>query len=100
MEHLNNYLQNQGYENTILYDPSGYDVNALTTVSDLKSVSTHLLEKQWFRDIVSKSNYTLLYLTEVRRHGGILILFLTKHQNITMKMLKVSRQVPYLMTII
>ena len=27
MEHLNNYLQNQGYENTILYDPSGYDVN-------------------------------------------------------------------------
>ena len=35
-----------------------YDVNALTTVSDLKSVSTHLLEKQWFRDIVSKSNYT------------------------------------------
>ena len=45
MEHLNNYLQNQGYENTILYDPSGYDVNALTTVSDLKSVSTHLLEK-------------------------------------------------------
>ena len=58
MEHLNNYLQNQGYENTILYDPSGYDVNALTTVSDLKSVSTHLLEKQWFRDIVSKSNYT------------------------------------------
>lgn len=27
-------------------------------------------------------------------------LFLTKHQNITMKMLKVSRQVPYLMTII
>lgn len=29
-----------------------------------------------------------------------LILFLTKHQNITMKMLKVSRQVPYLMTII
>lgn len=37
---------------------SGYDVNALTTVSDLKSVSTHLLEKQWFRDIVSKSNYT------------------------------------------
>ena len=42
----------------------------------------------------------LLYLTEVRRHGGILILFLTKHQNITMKMLKVSRQVPYLMTII
>ena len=48
---------------------------------------------------------TQFYMTqadmmEVRRHGGILILFLTKHQNITMKMLKVSRQVPYLMTII
>ena len=47
-----------------------------------------------------ESSLSLLYLTEVRRHGGILILFLTKHQNITMKMLKVSRQVPYLMTII
>ena len=49
---------NCDFGDIILYDPSGYDVNALTTVSDLKSVSTHLLEKQWFRDIVSKSNYT------------------------------------------
>lgn len=39
-------------------------------------------------------------LIENMTAGGILILFLTKHQNITMKMLKVSRQVPYLMTII
>ena len=36
----------------------------------------------------------------LKNDNYILILFLTKHQNITMKMLKVSRQVPYLMTII
>lgn len=48
-------------------------------------------------DSIVPANYEAIQL---RRHGGILILFLTKHQNITMKMLKVSRQVPYLMTII
>lgn len=57
MEHLNNYLQKQGYDNTILYDPSGYDVNSLTTVIDLKAVVANLLENQWFRDIVSESDY-------------------------------------------
>lgn len=63
--------------------------------SETNSTSSNGLEILFQRVIIQ-----LLYLTEVRRHGGILILFLTKHQNITMKMLKVSRQVPYLMTII
>lgn len=55
---LNKYLQEQGYNDTILYDPSGYDMSALTTVIDLKTVAERLLEKAWFRDIVCQSSYT------------------------------------------
>ena len=41
-----------------MYDPSGYDMDALTTVLDLNSVVNQLLEFQWFRDIISQSSYT------------------------------------------
>lgn len=58
MENLNKYLQEQGYEDTILYDPSGFDTEARTTVLDLKKVVKKLLEHQWFRDIVSQNYYT------------------------------------------
>jgi len=57
MEHLNDYLQEQGYDDTVLYDPSGFDTEARTTTLDLKKVVESLLEYQWFRDIVSKSSY-------------------------------------------
>lgn len=57
MEHLNDYLQEQGYDDTVLYDPSGFDTEARTTALDLKKVVESLLEYQWFRDIVSKSSY-------------------------------------------
>ena len=58
MDSLNTHLQEKGYTNTVLYDPSGYDMDALTTVSDLNSVVNQLLEFQWFRDIISQSSYT------------------------------------------
>lgn len=58
MENLNSYLQEQGYEDTVLYDPSGFDTEARTTVLDLKKVVEKLLEYQWFRDIVSQTSYT------------------------------------------
>ena len=57
MEHLNDYLQEQGYDDTVSYDPSGFDTEARTTALDLKKVVESLLEYQWFRDIVSKSSY-------------------------------------------
>ena len=50
-------MQEKGYSNTILYDPSGYDIDALTNVLDLNAVVNQLLEYQWFRDIVSQSSY-------------------------------------------
>lgn len=58
MKNLNSYLQEQGYEDTVLYDPSGFDTEARTTVLDLKKVVKKLLEYQWFRDIVSQTSYT------------------------------------------
>lgn len=58
MDSLNAHMQESGYANTILYDPSGYDMDALTTVLDLNSVVNELLEFQWFRDMVSQSSYT------------------------------------------
>ena len=38
MENLNLHLQQQGYLDTVLYDPSGFDMEALTTTLDLKEV--------------------------------------------------------------
>lgn len=60
MDKLNEYLQEQGYNNTKLYDPSGYDTKAQTTVLDLSKVVKKLLKNQWFRDIVSKTSYTAI----------------------------------------
>lgn len=57
MEHLNGYLRKQGYDHTKLYDPSGFDIQAYTTVLDLKEVVKKLIQHQWFRNIVSKSTY-------------------------------------------
>lgn len=58
MENLNIYLKEQGYGGTALYDPSGFDINARTTASDIKTVTDRLLEYQWFRSIVSQDYYT------------------------------------------
>ncbi len=58
MKSLNNYLKEHDYKDTILYDPSGFDIEARTTVLDLKEVVMNLLKNQWFRDIVSQSSYT------------------------------------------
>lgn len=58
MQNLNSHLQENGYKNTILYDPSGFDTEARTTVLDLKKIVKELLEFQWFREIVSQSSYS------------------------------------------
>ena len=60
MNKLNEYLKEEGYNDTKLYDPSGYDPKAQTTVSDLSKVVKKLLKYQWFSDIVSKTSYTAI----------------------------------------
>ena len=59
-EYINKYLEKEGYVNTKLYDPSGYDMDAQTTVLDLAKLVKKLLKHQWFRDIVSQSSYTAI----------------------------------------
>ncbi len=57
-KNLKTFLEQNGYTNTKINDPSGYDSDAYTTAQDLKKVTTNLLEHDWFRDIVSKHSYT------------------------------------------
>ncbi len=57
MENLNHYLEKNGLKNTVLYDPSGFDMEAKTTVSDLTKVTQQLLKKKWFRKIISQNTY-------------------------------------------
>ena len=57
MENLNQHLQELGYKETVLYDPSGYDIKAHTTVWDMKKVTDRLLENPWFREMVSQHMY-------------------------------------------
>lgn len=58
MESLNTHLKKQGYRGTKLNDPSGFDMEATTTTSDLRRVVGKLLQYQWFQKIVSESSYT------------------------------------------
>lgn len=58
MNCLNTHLQEKGYKNTVLYDPSGFDQEVVTTASDLAAVTERLLEYKWFRDMVSQNVYT------------------------------------------
>ena len=60
MTGLNQHIAEIGCTGTALYDPSGFDWEARTTVLDLKTVVDRLLENSWFRDIVCQSSYTAI----------------------------------------
>lgn len=57
LEDLQSHLQKQGWTDTRLYDPSGYDFEGTTTAADLKEVCDLLLKESWFRNIVSQHSY-------------------------------------------
>lgn len=56
-EALKEYLSDNGYNHTYIYDPSGYDFEGSTNAYDIKKVVEHLLTNNWFRQIVSQSEY-------------------------------------------
>lgn len=58
MHGLQEHLPGIVCSDTVLYDPSGFDLEARTTVLDLKIVADRLLEKDWFRDTICQSRYT------------------------------------------
>ncbi len=57
MEHLRRYLRQQGYADTVLYDPSGFDEESYTTAEDLCAVTERLLEYRWVREMVGQLWY-------------------------------------------
>lgn len=63
MNGLNAYIRKMGYKDTVLNDPSGFDLDATTTVMDLTKCVEHLLENDWIREIVSDRNY-VVYLPD------------------------------------
>lgn len=60
MKKLNLYLKSQGYNDTKLFDPSGYDSDARTTVLDIEKVVKKLIKYDWFRKIISQFTYTAI----------------------------------------
>ena len=58
MEGLGRHLEELGCDDTVLYDPSGFDEEARTTALDLVRVAGRLLEQPWFREMVCQSSYT------------------------------------------
>jgi len=54
---LNEYLEEKGYKDTVINDPSGFDYDARTTVIDIKKSVDNLIKNKWLRNIVSTSDY-------------------------------------------
>lgn len=52
------YLQKNNYTRTALYDPSGFDYEATSSVMDIKRVTENLLKNAWFRNIISQESYS------------------------------------------
>ena len=58
MKKLNEHLREKGYQDTVLYDPSGFDTDAMTTALEVQTITAELLEYGWFRNIISQGFYT------------------------------------------
>ncbi|MDO4605581.1 MAG: hypothetical protein Q4B23_06360 [Helcococcus sp.] len=52
------YLKQNNYYSTSLYDPSGFDYDAKSSVDDIKRVTINLLKNDWFRDIIYQGSYS------------------------------------------
>lgn len=54
---LNKYLKANNYNDTVIYDPSGYDRNTKTSAYDLKRLTDKLLKIDWFRYLTKQDTY-------------------------------------------
>lgn len=59
LNHLNGYLEKNNISSTKVFDPSGFDENSYTTASDLAKITQMLLNKSWFREMVSEFEHTI-----------------------------------------
>ena len=55
---FNKYLQKNNYTRTSIYDPSGFDYEATSSVMDIKRVTENLLKNDWFRSIIYQDSYS------------------------------------------
>lgn len=55
---FNKYLQKNNYTRTSIYDPSGFDYEATSSVMDIKRVTENLLKNDWFRNIIYQDSYS------------------------------------------
>ncbi|MDD7464844.1 MAG: D-alanyl-D-alanine carboxypeptidase [Actinomycetaceae bacterium] len=55
---LNSHIQQRGWDETSIHDPSGYDDDSHTTAQNVLDVCKLLLEEPWFTDIISQVYYT------------------------------------------
>lgn len=69
MDNLNEYLHKEGYKDTLLYDPSGFDMSALTTTKDLKVVTEHLLKMNGLEILYVKVPILQHYQMEAHKLG-------------------------------
>ena len=56
---LSNYLTDEGYSKTELYDPSGFSMQAYTHLDDVNKVTLKLLNYDFVRECIGQSNFTI-----------------------------------------
>ena len=59
VENLENYLKNEGYNDTDLFDPSGFSTQAYTNLNDVNRVTLKLLDYDFVKECIGESSFTI-----------------------------------------
>ncbi len=59
LQGLKGYLQENNYKDTVINDPSGYDLETQTTAVDVLNVTKKLLKNKWLRSLFQTKEYTM-----------------------------------------
>lgn len=58
-KNISEYLTNEGYTKTNLYDPSGFSMQADTHLDDVNKISLKLIKYDFIKECIRKSNFTI-----------------------------------------
>lgn len=59
VENLNEYLKNEGYDHTDLFDPSGFSTQAYTNLNDVNRVTLKLIYYDFVQECIGESSFTI-----------------------------------------
>lgn len=59
VKNLDQYLKNEGYSNTDLFDPSGFSTQSDTNLDDINKVSLKLLDYDFVKECIGESSFTI-----------------------------------------